>query len=1393
MNTSRLLRRIAAVITAAAIITPVATANAAERPFSLRYSNNVNGQIITAANTLMQCPTNTVDPLMNSGCTGARAGTNARNNNSFDMQWLDTDSDASTFDSSSATLDLPSTGRVLFAGLYWTGLQKKGEAITGANGFKAVPLNPPDATAIGTVKIQVPGSSTYQTVTASQVDTAAIAVSGGYGAFADITPFVAAGGGGTYTVADVQTGTGGNSFAGWSLVVAYAEPDEPLRNLSVFDGLKVVAGTASVDIPLAGFKTPSSGQVKTTLGVVAAEGDAGATGDYLTLNEQVLADAVHPANNTENATIANRGSLVTSKTPNWANQLGYDSSLFAVDGFLPNGATTAMFRAKTTGDTYAPQAITFATELFSPNVVLTKTSPAGQDFPGASKTYTITATNNGAGNAEGVILRDVLPPGVTYASGPTITSGTGTATYNALTNTIEGRLGTGNTANSGGTLAPGQSVSLTFVVTIDGAQPLGNVITNAATLSFVAADLGLPISVVADDDTTVSYPDPGMTKSLVSQVGNRYTFQLVVANNGTMGTTGVVEVTDTLGASATSTTLTPSSGWTCAASGTAFPCTRSDVLAPGASYPPLLVAANFAPGTTVTNSAAITAGSGSEPTAADTPAALNNSSTANAGQSPSATLSLNKAALTGTVSLGTLAGFRMQVRNTGPDAATGATLVDTLPAGLDYTSYTSTQGTCTTAPGASGTTTVSCALGTIAANATATVTVRARPDATLLGSTVTNTATVNSDTSPAPVTDTANLTVRPGADLSLTKTASAADVAQGGAISYTLTTTNNGPASATNVQIADRLPVAFDISSLATNPSSGGACSLNGTTVTCLWNGATTSGTSNTVTISGTMKSSWAGLTDADRNSVNTAKTFSLTDDPDPSDNSANATVVISDAADLQVTAGGPAEITAGGTGTINFTTANNGPSTAIASTLAITIPAGLAPVSAPAGCTIVGQTVTCTLGNLANGASTTTAIGVRAAPDLVEVSSLATASATSQTPDHLPENNDDITPFILGPVADLVIVKEAQSPTATAGGSINYIVKVSNNGPAPSNGAVVTDTLPAGLTPVSLSSSTPDACTISGSTVTCQAGEIAPLGDGFEVLIVAQVGTDYAGAVITNTATLTPGIETDPNAANNTSSATITVNPGSTAADLKVTKKASAKTVKPGGTLGYTITVANQGGSAATSATLTDTLPVGLTPTSATFNGTKCTISGRKVTCALGQMITGASTTVKISAKVGKDRAGETLVNTATASTGSQTDSNPANNSGTATSKVSTSAATQAQLGITTRVGPGAVSPGQSVLVSSTVRTLSDYPANTVRICISIPKGLTYKSSSGTRRGSTVCWTKTQIRKGTPSTVSYRATARSIGTVTALGTAVAGNAAKVSALATLPIYPVTG
>ena len=74
----------------------------------------------------------------------------------------------------------------------------------------------------------------------------------------------------------------------------------------------------------------------------------------------------------------------------------------------------------------------------------------------------------------------------------------------------------------------------------------------------------------------------------------------------------------------------------------------------------------------------------------------------------------------------------------------------------------------------------------------------------------------------------ATLTIRPGADLALTKTASAATVDQAAAISYTVTATNNGPASASNVQIVDRLPAAVDTGATITSTPSSQGMTLEG-------------------------------------------------------------------------------------------------------------------------------------------------------------------------------------------------------------------------------------------------------------------------------------------------------------------------------------------------------------------------------------------------------------------------------------------------------------------------------------------------------------------------------------------------------------------------------------
>ena len=1014
------LLAVAAIGASVLVATPTRTGAATPtavvgRDFSVRYSNNVNGQIVIAANTMVQCPLSTPDPVNNAGCAGARAGTNARNNNSFDMKWVDVDSDSSTFDSTSADLAIPAGGRVLFAGLYWTGIQKKGDPISGSNGYVGTPLNPPDATAIGRVKLKAPNELDYRTVVASQVDLGPISVGSGYGSFADVTSVVSESGPGTYTVADVQTGTGGNIGAGWSLVVAYADPAEPLRNLSVFDGLKVVSSSNYIDIPLSGFKTPSTGTVRTTMGVVAAEGDAGATGDYLTLNNQPLTDAVHPSNNTENSTIANRGSLVTTKNPNWANQLGYDSSLFTVDGVLPNGATTAIFRAKTTSDTYAPQAVTFATELFSPQVDLQKSATiAGDAEPGATIHYEITATNNGVGVATNVVLDDPIPAGTTLSAGPTVTNGSGNAAL--VGGTVTARLGVGANSTSGGTLAPAASVTVSFDVVIDDDRPLGDVIENLATLGFISPDLGLPISTVASAAVTVVYPDPGVTKTLRSSSNNDYTFDLVVTNEGTIPTVGPVTLTDALGINHGAYTI-GGPGWTCASNGTQSPCTRSDILAPGDSYPALTIVASFAPGLSVENDATVSGGG--QPTDAASLALLNDNSTATAGLAPSAELSINKSAVLDVVDVGELAGFRIQIRNNGPSAAVNAVITDSLPNGLEFVEASTSRGSCAEAPGG-GAEIVTCALGSLEVGDDVLVIVTTRPQASVAGTTLINAASATSDITVVPASDTAAVEVRAATDLALEKTASVAVANLGDTLSYTVTATNVGGQSAEELEIVDAVPSAMDASSLVATPSSDGTCTITDNVVSCLWPGATAPAGVRSVAIDATVN---AVVSAIDRDALNEAAVSTLTTDLNPSNDSASALVQVLPLADLQITASGGGIVAPGGTAVFTFTVVNNGPSSATSPEMVITIPLGLEVSGLPGFCSAAANILSCGLDSMDSGSTIAVEIGVVSISAQIGTVLEAEASIESAVDDPIPDNNYDVTPLTTTapPVVDAV------------------------------------------------------------------------------------------------------------------------------------------------------------------------------------------------------------------------------------------------------------------------------------------------------------------------------------------------------------------------------------
>jgi len=119
--------------------------------------------------------------------------------------------------------------------------------------------------------------------------------------------------------------------------------------------------------------------------------------------------------------------------------------------------------------------------------------------------------------------------------------------------------------------------------------------------------------------------------------------------------------------------------------------------------------------------------------------------------------------------------------------------------------------------------------------------------------------------------------------------------------------------------------------------------------------------------------------------------------------------------------------------------------------------------------------------------------------------------------------------------------------------------------------------------------------------------------------------------------------------------------------ADLAVTKTDSPDPVQVGTNLTYTLTVTNNGPNEATGVTLTDTLPTGVTFVSATPSQGTCSQAGGTVTCNLGTLANGASTTATV---VVSPTATGTLTNTATVA-GDKSDPDNTNDTARATTIV--------------------------------------------------------------------------------------------------------------------------
>jgi uncharacterized repeat protein (TIGR01451 family) len=341
--------------------------------------------------------------------------------------------------------------------------------------------------------------------------------------------------------------------------------------------------------------------------------------------------------------------------------------------------------------------------------------------------------------------------------------------------------------------------------------------------------------------------------------------------------------------------------------------------------------------------------------------------------------------------------------------------------------------------------------------------------------------------------------------------------------------------------------------------------------------------------------------------------------------------------ADLSIAkSASPNPVMAGAQLSYHVTVANHGENDAEEVVVTDTLPSGVTYladtgncVEAPAGF------LTCDLGDLAAGDSTSFTILVQVAADLVANNGGPTtltnlAGVSSQRPDPDLSNNTVAITTLVNELADLRVSKDCKPDRSVLPGveAVCTIV-VENLGPSTardveavdrhvSNGEFDFGTV---TTTAGACGATPNPQAGSG-TVTCTLGDVDPGGTiTVRVPVSADEPVDINDQVTITSAT------PDPNPANNQASDSVIVAAGS---DLSIVKSAAPDPVTAGAQLTYVLTVTNLGPSTAINVLVKDMLPAGVTINSASAAGGTCLAGvpgdvSRPTTCALGTMAPGA------------------------------------------------------------------------------------------------------------------------------------------------------------------------
>lgn len=661
----------------------------------------------------------------------------------------------------------------------------------------------------------------------------------------------------------------------------------------------------------------------------------------------------------------------------------------------------------------------------------------------------------------------------------------------------------------------------------------------------------------------------------------------------------------------------------------------------------------------------------------------------------SADISVVKTASPETVEPGSTLTYTVNVANRGPSPAEHVLLADNIPPELSNVEFSADNGA-TFQPW-----TGSYNLGALAPGTFRTIFIRATVAASVSGS-ITNTATVTSDTPDPDLSNNTSTVVTPVselADLSVVKLGAPNPVLPGEMLTYTLTVSNAGPSAAANTILTDTVPNDLVNVEFSTD---------NGITFQP-WTGSLILGTLEpgyvrTVLIRGTVSPSAAGTI------TNTAVVSSTTPDPDPDNNTSTDITEVLTSADLAVTkTASPSPVAAGGQLTYTVVISNRGPGDAQNVVLTDSIPPQLreAQYSLDGGATFQPWPGSLNLGTLAYGASRFVLIrGI--VNETASGTVTNTAIVSSTTPDPDPGNNQDTVITPIETSADLSVTKTGSPNPAIPGQYLIFGITVRNNGPDPAVNTVLTDSVPGALTNVEYST---DGGTVwTAWTGSYPLGTLAP-GAAQTILLRGLVSPSATGTII-NTASVSSDTP-DPNPDNNQDTAMIPVNES---ADLSIVKSAYPVPVAAGGRLTYTLLITNAGPSPAQNVELADMIPAAIiNPEFSVQNSTEFFpwVSPYQI----GTLAPGETFVVTIRGTVNPSTPNGTIENTATVSS-TTPDPNPDNN----TDSTETPVLVSADIAVNKTADFSPAVPGQPFSYTITVSNAGPSDAQTVTLIDAVP-----------------------------------------------------------------------